>query len=372
MQPPIALSVIPATPLDPVTPLPAPDASSLHPDLPPLRVFSAKEGVRWSNVLESEYWHVLVRERTFSAGWYKVGLPACLFVVQSNLQYVAARNLSVVVFQLAYQLKIPATALFSVWLLKRTLSSQQWASLVTLSLGVGLVQLDSSRPPPSRASSSTTTTGVHDANVNQTLGLVAVLLSCCSSGFASTYFEKMLKAPPSSSSSASQTAQQHATSRSVSIWVRNIQLSLFGLALAFPLALYQMDPFLPSSNLLLNDEEERALWGHVATSPARGAFDAADFVARFLVGFDGLAWTVVVLQAVGGLLGALVMQHADNIAKCFATSMSVVLSFAVSVWVLDFDVTFLVLVGSALVLGSTWVYSTGSFARWRFPLWPLR
>ena len=43
--------------------------------------------------------------------------------------------------------------------------------------------------------------------------------------------------------------------------------------------------------------------------------DPFDWIERFLVGFDGLTWTVVALQAVGGLLGALVMQHAENIAK---------------------------------------------------------
>lgn len=40
--------------------------------------------------------------------------------------------------------------------------------------------------------------------------------------------------------------------------------------------------------------------------------------------FDWLAWTVVVNQAVGGLLIAAVVKHADSVAKGFATSIAVI------------------------------------------------
>lgn len=174
-----------------------------------------------------------------------------------------------------------------------------------------------------------------------TVGLVAVLLACCSSGFASCYFEKMLKARP--------TGQPD---HDISLWVRNIQLSIFGLAFAFPLALSQMDSY-------GGDQSDSSMWFDMI-------FDPVTFLVNFLSGFDAMAWTVVLLQASGGLLGALVMQYADNIAKCFATSMSVVISFVVSVYLLDYQVTQMVLVGSALVLGSTWIY-TAAPSRWRFP-----
>lgn len=49
----------------------------------------------------------------------KMAVPACLYVVQNNLNYVAISNLDGPTFQLLYQLKILTTALFSVLMLKR-------------------------------------------------------------------------------------------------------------------------------------------------------------------------------------------------------------------------------------------------------------
>ncbi len=49
----------------------------------------------------------------------KMAVPACLYVVQNNLNYVAISNLPGPTFQLLYQLKILTTAVFSVLMLKR-------------------------------------------------------------------------------------------------------------------------------------------------------------------------------------------------------------------------------------------------------------
>lgn len=49
----------------------------------------------------------------------KMAVPACLYVVQNNLKYVAISNLEGPTFQLLYQLKILTTAVFSVLMLKR-------------------------------------------------------------------------------------------------------------------------------------------------------------------------------------------------------------------------------------------------------------
>ncbi|CAM9175000.1 unnamed protein product, partial [Hapterophycus canaliculatus] len=118
----------------------------------------------------------------------KMAVPACLYVVQNNLNYVAISNLDGPTFQLLYQLKILTTALFSVTMLKRVLLARQWGALAMLALGVGLIQMSSiSGTPEDHAVDETE----GSRRQNPLLGLAFVLLACCSSGFAGVYFEKV-------------------------------------------------------------------------------------------------------------------------------------------------------------------------------------
>jgi UDP-galactose transporter len=59
----------------------------------------------------------------------------------------------------------------------------------------------------------------------------------------------------------------------------------------------------------------------------------------FFDGYNAVVWTAIVLQAGGGVLVAMCINYADNIAKNFATSISIVLSFLFSVWFFEFQVT---------------------------------
>ena len=73
---------------------------------------------------------------------YRLAVIAGVFTIQNNLLFLALTNLDAAVFQVAYQLKVLATALFSVLLLKKKLSRQQVVALVLLSTGVALLELD--------------------------------------------------------------------------------------------------------------------------------------------------------------------------------------------------------------------------------------
>ncbi|KAG0145504.1 hypothetical protein CROQUDRAFT_63820 [Cronartium quercuum f. sp. fusiforme G11] len=274
----------------------------------------------------------------FQEGWWKLSVPAVMFVVQNNLQYVAASNLSVPLFQITYQLKILTTALCSVILLHRTLHKSQWIALLLLSMGVAAVQLHAQAEDhsPSRTSYSGEVPMVNHRHMNQLLGLVSVVLACLSSGFASVYFERVLKStsstpatnPPSMKYSSASPVSKHRPSTSV--WIRNIQLSLFGLLMGA---------------LIVSLEGHKDTWA--------SSFKSSNLFA----GFTALVWLVVGFQVLGGLLNALVIQYADNIAKGFATSVSILLSFVASVVLFDFKLSLGSILGSGLVILSTWLFN---------------
>ncbi|KAJ2052021.1 UDP-galactose transporter Gms1 [Coemansia sp. RSA 922] len=235
----------------------------------------------------------------FGGDSWKMLIPAGLYTIQNNLQYVAVSLLDAATFQVTYQLKILTTALCSVLLLGTSLGTMRWASLFALTMGIILVQLPSA--PTVKV----------DAGVSSKfMGLVSVLTACMLSGLAGVYFEKVLKGSRKS------------------VWTRNVQLSLFSL----PPALFGV--------LVVDGSGVRS----------QGFFNGYTI------------WTVaaISLQAFGGLLVAVVVKYADNILKGFATSISIVLSCLVSFWLFDFHITTPFVLGTGLVLFATYMYGKHS------------
>ncbi|XP_034027760.1 UDP-galactose translocator-like isoform X2 [Thalassophryne amazonica] len=229
----------------------------------------------------------------------KLAVPSLIYTLQNNLQYVAISNLPAASFQVTYQLKILTTALFSVLMLRKSLSRVQWVSLLLLFAGVAIVQVQ--QEGNKEASVSDT------ANQSYVVGLVAVVISCLSSGFAGVYFEKILKGS------------------SASVWLRNVQLGIFG-------------SILGTLGLLWNDG---------ATVAERG----------FLFGYTSMVWCVIFNQAFGGLLVAVVVKYADNILKGFATSISIIVSTVASVYLFGFYVDLHFTLGAGMVIGAVYMYS---------------
>ncbi|GAA5927500.1 hypothetical protein JCM1841_000942 [Sporobolomyces salmonicolor] len=396
------LALIPATPAPEPSPTRFPDPSSLYPERPLHDPWADRTVL--DDLVDPEWWRTL-RATVFGPGCWKLAVLAALFFFQGNAQYIASGNLSVPLFQLAYQLKIPATAMCSVILLNRALTRQQWMALFILTFGVGLVQLFSvlsSATPPSPALPATTAPSSPRSSAlealsphstqppNQALGLAAVVAACLSSGFASCYFERILKvplsAPPSSplvptspsSSPLMTTASTTATSPTLpsttvpslppallpalssltppkpSLWIRNIQLSFFGLLVGLPVVLWEMHGDLFPG--VLESEAEYLDEGGGWWTWTR----AGSVVGTFFDGFNAVTWVVVGLQLTGGLLSALVMQHADNLLKCFSTSLSILLSVAASVVLFQFQMSLGITLGALLVLGATFAYTAPS------------
>jgi UDP-sugar transporter A1/2/3 len=223
-------------------------------------------------------------------------------------------NLDAATFQVTYQLKLLTTAIFAMALLKKSFTLLQWSALGLLTIAVALVQWPSSSSSPSSPSTATgdtTDVGISDNSMMKLVGLGSVLLACVSSGFSGVYFEKMLK--------GSQT----------SIWIRNIQLGILGLIFGL------MAVFINDYNKVMKD--------------------------GFFQGYNYVVFTVIGLQAVGGLIVAAVIKYADNILKGFATAISIITSSILSFFLLhDFDPSIKFGVGVVLVITSTFMYSQPS------------
>uniref|UniRef100_A0A060T4J5 ARAD1C45738p n=1 Tax=Blastobotrys adeninivorans TaxID=409370 RepID=A0A060T4J5_BLAAD len=261
----------------------------------------------------------------FSHDCYKLAIPATLYTLQNSLLYVGSSNLSVASFQVSSQLRILTTAFFTVIILKRKLNRAQWIALFTLAIGIALVQL----PPEIVAKyftmvtsgtwkfeleqSEALQTGVDNksgVDMNQMVGLAAVVGACSLSGLAGVYFEKVLKGSETS------------------LWTRNVQMSFFSL---FPAALI----------------------GVVGKDGAKISQNG------FFHGYSTIVWAVIFLQAFGGLVVAVCVKYSNNIAKNFATSVSILLSCIASVvYFDDFELSANFAIGASLVMYATHLYST--------------
>lgn len=234
--------------------------------------------------------------------------------------------------------QILTTAIFTVFILGRSLSFRKWISLVILTAGVSIVSIPSSdsmdssffvsdmtdhffprsvhelgqavndirevameltrRGAESLVKRSATYEGIdEDQNnlpvMNYSVGLFAVLAVAALSGLTGVFFEKVLKDP-------------HTTT---SVWIRNIQLSFYSIIPAFFIG------------VVFKDGEEIAKHG-------------------FFDGYNWVVWALIVLQAMGGVLASLCIHYADNIAKNFATSISIIISFLFTVLFFTCEITF--------------------------------
>jgi UDP-galactose transporter len=256
----------------------------------------------------------------FSSDGWKLILPAAFYTLQNSLVYIAISNLNAATFQVTYQLKILTTVLFSIILLGKRITSKQWLALVLLAVGVAIVQTDgmesftdlktkismlllSAQNDPSGSAEELSglpenlvarlqQSGVDNGLKKLALagpvmsaskGLLAVLAASLTSGVTGVYFEKVIKD----------------SLGSVSLWTRNVQLSFYSLFPALIIGVWWQD----GKEISING---------------------------FFVGYNWIVWTTIVLQAFGGIMVAVCITYADNIAKNFAASISIAVSCVLS------------------------------------------
>lgn len=231
----------------------------------------------------------------------KLAVPALLYTLQNNMLYTALANLDAATYSVCYQTKIITTGVFSVFLLGKKLTCSKWGALVLLTVGVALAELSNLSTKPKKDES------LSDHVQSPVLGFTFVMAAACTSGFAGVYFEMILKGS------------------TTSLWIRNIQMGVPSIILSL-------------LSVLAKD------WSDVREK-------------GFFYGYNAVVVGVVLLQAIGGLVVAVVVKYADNIRKSFATAVSIVVSCILSMALFNFQPNWAFVLGVICVCGSVFWYS---------------
>ncbi|KAL1495500.1 hypothetical protein AB1Y20_016865 [Prymnesium parvum] len=231
----------------------------------------------------------------------KISIPALLYTVQNNALFVAAENLEAAVFQVTYQLKTLTTAVLVVLVLGRQQAQHQWFALLLLTAGTILVH----EPKKSSAARSETS----ESTAAFTLGIAATLTACLCSSVASVYLEKIL------------------VESKPSIWVRNVQLCLFTIPIAWMSTYFVEDAYMKEDGTPLH-------------------------------GFNAVVWAAIFTNAVGGMIVATVMKYAGNILRNFAQALAIIVGGFGSWLLFDFKITLKFVGGVACVICSIFIYGS--------------
>lgn len=235
----------------------------------------------------------------------KMAVPALIYLIMNILSFYALGRIDAATFAIVSQLKVLTTAVCSVAVLGRSLTARKWRALFTLTLGVVLITAETH---PGGGGGSSYGSGA--GRLAWLLGLLAVVVEVVLSGFASIYFEKVLK-------SADET---------YSVWDRNFQLASWSILVYAPLTLHE------------NPASPFAGWSWMAAACAAAG-------------------------ALGGVLVALSLKYADSVTKTIATTGSIVLTTLLNAGCLDGPFTLAIVVATLQVITSVFSFGDNGESR---------
>jgi len=234
---------------------------------------------------------------------WKMMVPAAIYLIMNILGFVALQNLDASTFSIVAQMKVFTTAIFSVLILGRSLPPRKWRALTTLTLGVILIS-NEALPRRNEAGQQQHDAG-HERRVKEfAIGMAASFGDVLLSGFASIYFEMVLKSK----------------TETYSVWDRNLQLAFWSSIIYTPIMFYDSprNPF--------------AGWS-VVTCGCAG------------------------VGALGGVLVALSIKYADSIMKTIATTGSIVFTTTLNAAFLSGPFTLPIWAGGLIVVVSVFNYN---------------
>ncbi|KAF8669347.1 hypothetical protein HU200_051688 [Digitaria exilis] len=222
-------------------------------------------------------------------------IPAILYLVKNLLQYYIFAYVDAPAYQILKNLNIISTGVLYRIILKKKLSEIQWAAFILLCAGCTTAQLN----PLSDHVLQTPIQG-------WMMAIVMALLS----GFAGVYTEAIIKKRPSRN-----------------IYVQNFWLYIFGML--FNLVAI----FLQDFGAVIN----------------KGFFHGYSFITVLMI----------LNHALSGIAVSMVMKYADNIVKVYSTSVAMLLTAIVSVFLFSFHISLAFFLGSTVVSVSVYLHSVG-------------
>nr|CAN60247.1 hypothetical protein VITISV_039397 [Vitis vinifera] len=227
-------------------------------------------------------------------------IPSIIYLIHNNVQFATLTYVDTSTYQIMGNLKIVTTGILFRLFLRRKLSNLQWMAIVLLAIGTTTSQV--------RGCGEASCDSLFSAPIQ---GYMLGILSACLSALAGVYTEFLMK------------------KNDDSLYWQNVQLYTFG-------AIFNM------ARLILDDY--------------RSGFEKGPWWHRLFNGYSVTTWMVVLNLGSTGLLVSWLMKYADNIVKVYSTSMAMLLTMVLSVFLFNFKPTLQLFLGIVICMMSLHMY----------------
>ncbi|XP_010915695.1 CMP-sialic acid transporter 1 isoform X1 [Elaeis guineensis] len=227
-------------------------------------------------------------------------IPSVIYLIHNNVQFSTLTYVDPSTYQIMGNLKIVTTGILFRLFMRRRLSTLQWMAIVLLAVGTTTSQV--------KGCGEASCDSLFSAPMQ---GYMLGLLSACLSALAGVYTEYLMK------------------KNNDSLYWQNVQLYTFG-------SIFNM------ARLLLDD--------------FRVGFENGPWWQRLLSGYTITTWIVVLNLGSTGLLVSWLMKYADNIVKVYSTSMAMLLTMVLSIFLFNFKPSVQLFLGIIICVISLHMY----------------
>lgn len=227
-------------------------------------------------------------------------IPSIIYLIHNNVQFATLTYVDTSTYQILGNLKIVTTGILFRLFLKRKLSNLQWMAIVLLAVGTTTSQV--------KGCGGASCDSVFSSPIQ---GYMLGILSACLSALAGVYTEFLMK------------------KNNDSLYWQNVQLYTFG-------SIFNM------AHLLFDD--------------FNGGFEKGPWWQRLFNGYSIITWMVVLNLGSTGLLVSWLMKYADNIVKVYSTSMAMLLTMVLSIFLFSFKPTLQLFLGIIVCIMSLHMY----------------